>query len=278
MLKRVPEDLPLFGALAGALGFVAYGFTGMFVEVFAGRPSSTASLGIIFIPIWAALFGFAGLLLGALVQTMWRRFKPTSPEIIAKGKGLWLALLAIVVGSSFWGAVSVFIYEAESKPIVIIDSGDLSASTATNTDIFIRKSIQLYAGSQTHQNNITWGQNESQILVDGLNVKLNDRKRSIGANLKASGLDYVNYVHSASFASSVNQNPVLVVVITGRATGDRALIVVLDENYRVLYQSRIERFWPIDRTPLEIRRASHQQGEIAVVGPTCDEPLVLRKR
>lgn len=278
MMKRIPEDLPLFGALAGALGFLAFGFTGTFVESFAGRPSSTASLGIIFIPIWAGLFGFAGLLLGALSQPIWRRVNPTPPEIIVKHAGLRIALSAIIIGASILGAVSVFIYEAGSKPTVIFDSGVLSASTASNTDTSVRKSIQLYAGLQSPQKNITWGQNETLVLIDGLNVKFSDRKRSMGTNLKASGLDYINYVHAASLANSVNQNPFLVVVITGRATGHRALIIVLDEDYRVLYHSRIKRFWPIDGTPLEIRRAANYQNETAVVGPTCDEPLVLKKR
>lgn len=275
MLKRIPEDLPLFGALAGALGFLAFGFTGMYVDLFAGRPSSTSSLGIIFIPIWALFFSFAGLLLGAFVQNIWRRIKPTSPEIIAKGKGLWLALLVVIIGSSLLGVASVFIYEAGSRPTIILDSGVISASTFSNTDASIRKSLQLYGGSQSPQRNITWGENETQVIVDDLNVKLSDRKRSIGTNLKASGLDYITYVHAASLANSANQKPFLVVIITGRATGRRALVVVLDEDYRVLYQSRIERFWPND--PLEIRQAANYQ-EVAVIGPACDEPIVLRKR
>lgn len=278
MLKRIPDDLPLFGALAGALGFLAFGLTGMFVEVLAGRPSSTASLGFIFIPIWTALFGFAGLLIGALVQTIWRRLKPTSPEFVVKGNGLWVALLTIIMGSLILGTASVIIYEAGSKPTIIFDSGAISANSEINTDTSIRKSMLIYGGSQSPQNNITWGQNESKIVVNGLDIKLNDRKRSMDVNLKASGLDYITYVHAASFANSVNQNPFLVVVITGRATGHRALIVVLDADYRMLYQSRIERYWPIDGMPLEIRRATNNQGELAVVGPTCDKPLVLTKR
>jgi hypothetical protein len=278
MLKRVPDDLPLFGALAGGFGFLAFGFTGMFAEVIAGRPSSTASLGVIFIPVWAALFGFAGLLIGTLVQTIWLRLKPTSPEITTKGNGLRLALLAIIIGSSLLGVASVLIYEAGSKPTVMFDSGVVSASTVANTDTTIRKSAQLYGGSQSPQKNLTWGQNDTQIVVDGLDVRLSDRKRSMGINLKASGLDYINYVHAASFISSANQNPFLVVVITGRATGDRALIGVLDSDYRILYQSRIERYWPIDSGPLEIRRSANSHDEMAVIGPSCDEPLILKMR
>ena len=276
MLKRVPDDLPLFGALAGGFGFLAFGFTGMFVEVIAGRPSSTASLGIIFMPIWAALFGFAGVLLGTLAQTIWRRLKPNSPEAITKGSGLRLTLLAVIIGSSLWGVASVFIYEAGSKPTVMSDSGDVSVNTAANADTAVRKSIQLYGGPQSPQKIITWGQNETQAVVGGLDIRLNDRNRSVGLNLKGSGLDYITYIHAASLTLSKYQNPFLVVVITGRATGHRALVVVIDGDYRVLYQSRIERFWPND--PLEIRRAANTTEELAVIGPTCDEPIVLRKR
>jgi hypothetical protein len=69
----------------------------------------------------------------------------------------------------------------------------------------------------------------------------------------------------------------LAIVICGRATGRRAVVAAVDENYSVIFEEQIERFWPLGDTPVEVRVGSSKD-EYVVVGPHRYESLILRRQ
>lgn len=119
-MRRIPADLPLFGALLLGLSLMAYGYTGMYTEFAVGRPSSTASLGFLLVPIWGGLAGLVGLVLGFSVRAVWRSVAGTEEP----DRRTWVLLAtlacAIVAGAAV-GAISVIQYEQEAKPGVRVD-------------------------------------------------------------------------------------------------------------------------------------------------------------
>jgi hypothetical protein len=78
--------------------------------------------------------------------------------------------------------------------------------------------------------------------------------------------------------SATGGPPLLAVVISGRATGRRAIIAVIDENYKVVFEEQVQRFWELRDTPIEIRVRPAAADEYFVVGPRCNESLILRRK
>lgn len=276
MLSRFPNDLPTFGGLACAFGFLAFGYTALYVEMHFGRPSSTFGLGYLFVPIWAVIYGAFGFTAGALIRIIWRRTHPETADGANRTRGLQLSLVAVILVASLYGAVRVFINETQSQPAIVVDAGIIGHDMAANSDPTVRGATQVFGRDETTQA-ISWGRNDSAILIDGLRVQFNDRRRSPFVDLDATGLDYVNQVHVAPLYVRGTVEPFLVVVIAGRATGRRALVTVLSPEYQMVFQQRVERFWELaSPTPLEIRRDATTGAEIAVVGPDCTKSLILK--
>lgn len=275
MLRRFPADLPIFGAIVGAIGFAAFGYTAMYVEEHFGRPSSTFGLGYLFVPIWALIYGLLGFIVGLLVRFAWRRARPASAGPVRRTRSLQVSLITVVLLASAYGAARVLINEAQSQPEIIVDLGGVSHSLAPNSDPAVRSHTQLLGRDELTQS-ISWGHNDSTILIDGLRVQLSDRRRSSFVDLDARGLDYLTRIDAAPVFGPGQDEPFLVVVIAGRATGRRALVTVLSHDYQPLFQQRVYRFWELGSPPLEIRRNPTDGEELAVVGPECAESLILR--
>jgi hypothetical protein len=276
VLSRFPNDLPTFGGLASALGFLAFGYTALYFEMHFGRPSSTFGLGYLFVPIWALLYGALGFAAGALIRFIWRRAHAPE-ESASRTRGLQISLCAVVLLAALYGAAGVFINETQSQPAIVIDHGIVANSIAADSNPVVRLATQVMGRDEIAQS-VTWGRNDSAILIDGLRVQFNERRRSPFVDLDATGLDYLNRIHVAPLFVRGKVEPFLVVVIAGRATGRRALVTVLSPEYQIVFQQRAERFWELTSPSLEIRRDTTDGQEIAVVGPDCAQSLILKPR
>jgi hypothetical protein len=73
-------------------------------------------------------------------------------------------------------------------------------------------------------------------------------------------------------------NLLLAIVICGRATGRRAIVLVIAPDYSALLEERIYRFWQLDQKALEIRKDHLTGTENIVIGPGLDKSLVIRPR
>jgi hypothetical protein len=278
MLRQLPEDLPLFGAFIFALSFAAFGFAGMFAELALGRPSSTSSLGFFFVPIWAALVAVPGLVLGFIVRAVWRRMKGDDAESHASAL---LAILAFaVVASAGAGVLTVVQSEQEAKPRIRFDGGLLVREFRADSELLVRASTALYDSDNDSDRKaevLSWGSNRSELLIADDSVVLRDTVSGKSAQFRTPALDYITRVDAVPMLAARGPS-LLAIVVSGRATGRRAIIAVVDENYEVVYEEQVERFWSLCDTPIEVR-VGPAKDEYAVVGGRCsNESLMLRRK
>jgi len=273
MLRRVPTDLPLFGALLFGLCLVSFGFAGMYTEVAIGRPSSTSGLGFFFIPIWGGLAAVAGLVLGFVVRAVWHALKRSEAE--TNTSALRATLACAVVAAAAAGALSVVHYEQAAEPRVRLDGGLLVREFRADLGKPVRTSTVLY-DSDKKTATLSWGGNTSELVIDDDQVLLRDTTSCKNARFATAALDYITRVDAVPVLAE--QGPsLLAIVICGRATGRRAIVATVDENYQVIFEEQVKRFWQLSDTPVEVRAGS-EHDEYVVVGPYSYESLVLRRK
>lgn len=275
MLRRLPRDIPLFSALLFGLSLMAFSYAGMYTEFAVGRPSSTASLGFLFVPIWGVVAAVVGLVLGFVVRTIWRRTKgSTEPE-----RRTW-ALLTIlgfaVIASAGAGALDVIQYEQEARPQVRLDSGLLMREFRSDSEKPVRASVVLY-DSDHKSGGVSWGGNKSELQFGNGRAVFRDTMTGKHVDFRASTLDYITRVDAVPVSTTPGR-ALLAIVISGRATGRRAIVAVIDENYKVVFEEQVQRFWELRDTPVEVRVRPAAADEYIVVGPRCNESLILRRK
>jgi hypothetical protein len=273
MLRRIPTDLPPFGALLLGLSLVAFGYTGMFTELALGRPSSTSSVGFLFVPLWGVLASIVGVILGLVVRAIWRRTK--GPEAESDTSALLVTLTCAVVAAAGFGAFNVIQYEQEAKPRIRLDDGQLVREFRTDSEKAVRASTTLY-DSDDKSEVLSWGTNRSELLVDDDHVVLRDTVSGKDARFSTSALDYTTRVDAVPVLADPGPS-LLTIVISGRATGRRAIIAAVDQNYKVVFEEQVERFWQLDNTPVEVR-VDPAMGEYVVVGPHAYQSLILKRK
>jgi hypothetical protein len=275
MLRRLPRDLPLFGALLLGLSLMAFGYAAMYVDLWIGRPSSTAALGFLFVPIWSVLAAVVGLVLGFVARAAWRRARsPTDPE--RKTWALLVTLGCVVAVSAGAGVLDVIQNEQEARPHVRFNSGVLVREVRADAEKPLRISNALY--DLDHKlSQLSWGSNRSELLFGDDRVVLRDTVTGKNVEFRTSALDYINRVDAVPVSIAPDQS-LLAVAISGRATGRRAVIAVIDENYNVIFEEQVERFWELRDTPIEVRTGTAAAFEYIVFGPRCDKSLILRTK
>lgn len=275
MLRRLPRDLPLFGALLLGLSLMAFGYAAMYVDLWIGRPSSTAALGFLFVPIWSVLAAVVGLILGFVARAAWRRARsPTEPE--RQTWALLVTLGCVVAVSAGAGLLDVIQNEQEAKPHIRFNSGALVREVRADAAKPLRISNALY-DLDNKLSQLSWGSNRSELLFEDDRVVLRDTVTGKNVEFRTSALDYINRVDAVPVSIAPGQ-ALLAVAISGRATGRRAVIAVIDENYNVIFEEQVERFWELRDTPIEVRTGTAAAFEYIVFGPRCDRSLILRPK
>jgi hypothetical protein len=273
-MTRVPRDIPLFLALAAGLGIAAYGFTELHMTA---RPSSTSGLAYLFIPFWSFVVAGAAFLLGLVVRAGWKRFFPEQQD----SKRFWWVLPSllglILVAASSLGRFHAIETEIAAQPAVLVDAGRLERAFVPNADIRIREGKLLYKYDKTPEY-IVWGANTSELLVGDDQVQVRDRAGSRKVVISTAVLDYITQAHAVPIVLAQYTQPGLAVVIAGRATGRRAIVLVLAPDYQVLLEERLYRFWELQSPAVEVRADQATKGEAIVVGPGCEKSLVIRSR
>lgn len=273
-MTRVPRDIPLFLALAAGLGLAVYGFTELHMTA---RPSSTAGLAYLFIPFWSIVVAGAAFLLGLVVRAAWKRFFPEQRD----SKHFWWVLPSllgfVLVAASLLGRFDAIETETAAQPAVLVDAGKLERVFVPNEDIRIREGKLLYKYDKTPEN-IVWGPNTSEFVIGDGQVQVRDRSGSRKVIISTAALDYVTQAHAVPIALAQYTQPGLAVVIAGRATGRRAIVLVLAPDYQVLLEERLYRFWELRSPAVEVRADQATKGEAIVVGPGCEKSLVIRSR
>jgi len=274
MLTRVPRDIPLFLALAVGLGLAAFGFTELHMDA---RPSSTAALAYLFIPFWAVALGGAAFLFGLAIRGVWKRI---FPEQVGPEHNRWMLpvlLVIIVITAASLGALDAVRVEEAARPATLVDSGRLLRAFVANADSRIREGKLIYEIERIPEP-IVWGANSSALIIGYDQVQLVDRANARKVKISTGALDYITQVHAVPIALSNYSQPGLVLVIAGRATGRRAIVMVLGPSYEVLLEERLYRFWELSSATVEVRANRATGEELVVVGPGCEKSLVIRSR
>jgi hypothetical protein len=274
----MPRHLPIAAALAFGGGFLVFGFSAMHAESSIGRPSSTSALGYIFIPIYAVGFAGFGFISGLLGRRLWARRFPTSDSARPISWISYAVLLVVLVSCGFLGASLVAKSEQDAQPAVVIDRGIFIREMAQNNDETARGPTTLYDSLKDDSPRpFSWGSKTVNLNLSGGEIQIGDPKSS-RASISTSALEYVTKIEAVSFRMRSAPQELLALVISGRATGRRAVVLILNDRYEVLFEERLDRFWELRDSSLEIRSDSQDRSEFVVIGPRCSKSLVLHER
>lgn len=280
MISRFPADLPRIMALVAAVAIAGLGFGALWAEATWGRPSSTSGIGYLTVPAFAALFGLGGFLLGQL-----------SLPFIARGahkprEGPWVSAAAIMLIAAV-GVTSALISvravrdgERASRPRVLLASaavervsprGGRPAGASPAEAIWEWQPGGAGAPPETIQ--LPLGQVVLE-LSNGSAAFRRSAKRSIAFDL--SPLEYITRIDAVPLDSRIQHGRSLAVAITGRATGHRLLLTVVNEEGTVLHAELLERCQSFDQVPLERWPIGDGKLEAAVVPRACETPVGVR--
>ena len=274
MLTHIPRDIPVFFALAAGLGLATFGFAELNSTA---RPSSTSALVYVFLPIWSLVFAGLAFAVGVGIRAAWWRFFPET-QLTDRYRWVLPSLLSILlVTAAACGVFHAVQTEKEAQAAVLVDSGKLERVAATHIKGLVRAATPVDLDKQASAP-IVWGSNVSEFIVGNSQAQLRDRASSHQVVVSITALNYITGVHAVPITLAQHAPPGLAVIMTGRATGGRALLIVLGPDYEVLLEERLVRFWDLKSHPLEVRTDLTSGDEAIVVGPGCAESFGLRSR
>lgn len=244
MISRFPRDLPWFCAALVGLVVLAWllGSTiaGSMVD---GRPSSTAGLAFVFAPVFAAGAAVVGLLAGALLRGLVRVARPSRPPRSYRPLA-WALLLVVPVLAALLGARTggeeARRYEARAKPRIL-----------TTTEGVERQVVEPGVGAGSRAAEPIWGTSR-----EGLPTLVGDETSGWfeGGGRRSSSIDLaaLDYVTSADALAlyRAGEPVAYAALINGRATGRRAVLVILSTDLRVLHSELVERWWRAQESAL----------------------------
>jgi hypothetical protein len=267
---KLSDALPAFTGFTLASAVVAFVVTGLVANSRFGRPSSTDALVIPFGAVLAVVAGLVGFAVGFLAWGAVRLFHLREPE--PAKLGAWLVgIYAIVVLAAAGSALTLVLTgERQAAPRVLADAGQVRTVPVPVAGAPVRRVVLLYSlPLPTQPSHVELDSLAPTVSVAGDRVIVRERRSGAARSIAAPGLDYVAEVHG-SVLHDRQARRYLVLVISGRATGHRAILAILTPGLDVLYQERLELPWR--DTPLEIRYDSAAGTEVAVLCPSCARP------
>ena len=267
---KLSDALPAFTGFTLASAVVAFVATGLVATARFGRPSSTDALAIPFGAVFAVVAGLVGCAVGFLALGVMRLFHLREPEPAKLGAwlvGIYVVVVLAAAGSAFG---LVLTGERTAAPRVLADAGQVRTVPLPVAGAPARKVALLYSLPFPEQpSHVELDSLAPTVSVAGDRVIVRERRSGAVRSIAAPGLDYVAEVHGSVLHDSRGRR-YLVLVISGRATGHRALFVVLTPGLDVLYEERLVLPWR--DTPLEIRHDPALGTEVAVLCPSCARP------
>jgi hypothetical protein len=274
MFSHFPKQLPLFCALIAGIVPVAYFFSGMFFELIFGRPSSTAAIGFVFVPIYGVITGGFGLLIGLVIRFIWRGVSTIDLPTSKVKKGSSVILIFSFLTSVILGISSTYKYIKGTEPAILHDGGVFKYTIVPVSLRAVKSATKMFDAFESVET-VKWGENETQIIKSKSEYLVKDNLNGKTCSLPYSGLDYVTAVYGVPMAISEGDHQVLAMVIAGRATGGRAILALMSNDYELLYVERFERFWSLDVNPLGIIKGQDPNLEMGIVGPESNDKRVF---
>jgi len=240
----VSNSMPLtLGIIAGS--FVAsYWFSGLNAEFEIGRPSSTASIGYIFAPIYAGIVGLIGVGVGFIVRAA---LKGRGERDQVKRSKFYLVILSILILSS-WVASNiatqgVVAFEEFSKPKLISNKSNF---LKTQGAVDVTPSAERYAElvwdyEKGSRDSFLWGGVETQIGVKNdtvMGIQLSDAPP---IEYDVRNYSYITEISAIKYSAIAGEANYLVVLVKLRATSSRSLLLIYDQKHELVYEELLER-------------------------------------
>ncbi|HKI86666.1 MAG TPA: hypothetical protein VKA53_07960, partial [Thermoanaerobaculia bacterium] len=166
---------------------------------------------------------------------------------------------------------------ARAKPAVLSGAGLFERSSGPPPGKVLRTGTLAYAFVQG-ADPFFWEGRKVEFSYSRGGVVISMPSASKRLTVSTRGLSFVEFAYAAPIRVARGAEDLLAMVLECRSIGNRAVILVLDSDLKILYQERVRTCWRIDRDPLEIWSPDDSGRESIVVGPSCAKPIVLRAR
>lgn len=240
----VANSMPLtLGIIAGT--FVAsYWISGLNAEFEIGRPSSTASIGYLFVPIYAGLVGLIGVGVGFIVRAV---LKGRGERDQVKRSKFYLVTLSILILSSWFASniatQQVMAFEEFNEPKLISNKGNF---LKTQGAVDVTPSAEKYAElawdfEKGSRDSFLWGKVETQIGVK--NDTLMEIQFSDGSPIEydVRNYSYITEISTIKYPTNIDIESNLVVLVKLRATSFRSLLLIYNQKRELIYEELLKR-------------------------------------
>jgi hypothetical protein len=279
VISRYPDDLPPVLAIAAGSLFAAMGFASVGAEEAWGRPSSTAGIAYLFIPVFSVLVALGGFLFGLL-----GRWLLSSGGVVSrKGPLVSLTYFSVIAagisGGATHGIRAVAEAEESAKPRILATSPEVERISPVSSTPHVTSTATVLFGleSAAPPPRIALPGDVGSLELAGLTASFSFPSHAT-EEVSLVPLDYVTRVDAVA-VNTPGSGRWTVVAITGRATGRRLIVVTLSADGGVRHAELMQRCWSIDRSPLEAWSWQDQNaGSMAVVPLACSGSVGFRVR
>lgn len=201
-----------------------------------GRPSSTISIGYLLVIPTALIYGVIALIIGIVIRTVLT--KKGIEAIVAKSSFLITSVigcLLLITATGFVAYNSVVEHEQLNQPQVLLSTPYIQKQSTTLQSSNTVKSILVAESPFNSISPIRWDQGVTQITFDESGAIEFTLDGTTKRSVDVSQYSYVTQVESVS----LNQH--LAVLIKLRATSNRSMLVVFDNEFNVVHQELLLR-------------------------------------
>lgn len=243
--------IPLASAVVPACFVAAFMLAGLIGEEELGRPSSTAAIGYLFVPVYSFIVGAVGLSVGFLLRLFLRN--RGERDLITPSSFL-LRLVVVVVavsGIGVWLALDgVIAYEKANAAQIIRDSGYFVKAKLNRDDVpsITKRTLSNWTHEQPNQPPFVWNTKKSTVRVTDstyLTIDIEGQANSITHDFR--NRTYLTEIDVLPVQWTQKQPEHLVVLARLRATSFRSMLLIYDSNGSLLYEELLERCGPRER-------------------------------
>ena len=236
--------MPLTVGLIFGLFVASYMLSALNAEFEIGRPSSTAAIGYIFVPIYAGIVALVGIGIGFIFKSALKgrgeKDKVSLPKYL-------LVLTSILLLSWFFaaniGVNQVKEFEEFSKPKLLSNTGNFIKSQVSRD---AAPSAQSYAKlvwdfEKEGIEPISWANRKGEVKVINstlMKIIFND---SESLSYDVSRYSYITEISALNYPGNSIKDNYLVILVKLRATSFRSVLLIYNQENKLVYEELIDR-------------------------------------
>lgn len=238
------KSMPLTVGLVFGAFVASYMLSALNAEIEIGRPSSTAAISYIFVPVYTGIVALIGVGIGFILKAVLKG--RGERDIVSLPKYL-LATTSILLLSWFFaaniGIKQVEEFEDFNKPKLLSNAGNF-IKAPLNQDV--APSVQTYAKlvwdfERESIEPILWANKEAQVKVINSTTMKIIFKNAESLNYDVSNYSYITEVSAIEFPSGIGTDGYLAVLIRLRATSFRSVLLIYNKDHSLMYEELLDR-------------------------------------